>query len=318
MSVQHPVMLAVAVLVGVACALGLRRLQRDRARAYRAAGVARGGGVRHYLPPILFLAALVFLLLSVARPQATLGVPRTSGTVVLAFDVSNSMGADDIAPNRLAAAQSAAIAFVEAQPDTVDIGVVAFSQGALSTHTPANVHTDAIEAIERLRVTGGTSLGQAILGSLTAIVGRPVALPEPPAPPPDLGYHADATIVLLTDGENTGGPDVLQAAELASNAGVHIQTVGVGTVEGSTVDIDGFQVSTALDEDLLTQIAAATGGAYHRAQDAGALHAAYRDLDLRTTIEPQPIELTGPVVALALLLLAAGALLTIHWFGRIL
>jgi Ca-activated chloride channel homolog len=318
MTFRYPVMFAIALVVGAACVLGLRRLQRDRARAYRAAGVAVRGGVRRYLPPILFLAAVVFLLMAIARPQATLGVPRTSGTVMLAFDVSNSMGADDLAPTRLAAAQSAAIAFVEAQPATVDIGVIAFSQGALSTHAPANRHAETVDAIKRLRVTGGTSLGQAILGSLTAIVGQPVALPEPPARPPDLGYHADATIVLLTDGEDTGGPDVLAAAELASNAGVHIQTVGVGTVDGSTVDIDGYQVSTALNEELLTQIAASTGGAYHRAQDAGALDAAYRDLDLRTTIEPQPIELTGPVVAFALLLLVAGAALTIHWFGRIL
>ncbi|GAA1862689.1 hypothetical protein GCM10009687_32490 [Asanoa iriomotensis] len=318
MSFQYPVMFGVALLVGAACVVGLRRLMLERSRAYAAAGVSARGGVRHYLAPVLFLAAVVFLLLAVARPQATLGVPRTSGTVILAFDVSNSMGADDITPTRLAAAQSAAIAFVEAQPTTVDIGVIAFSQGALSTHTPANRHAETVDAIKRLRVTGGTSLGQAILGSLTAIVGRPVTLPEPPAQPPDLGYHSDATIVLLTDGEDTGGPDALAAAELASNAGVHIQTVGVGTVEGSTVDIDGYQVSTALDEDLLTQIATATGGAYHRAQDAGALDAAYRDLDLRTTIEPQPIELTGPIVALALLLLLTGAVLTIHWFGRIL
>ncbi len=318
MSVQHPVLIAVAVLVGVGCAIALRRLHRERTRAYAAAGVTARGGVRRYLPQLLFLAAIVFLLLAVARPQATLGVPRTSGTVILAFDVSNSMGADDIAPNRLAAAQAAATDFVEAQPDTVDIGVVAFSQGALTTHDPANRHPDTVEAIRRLRVTGGTSLGQAILGSLTAIVGRPVGLPEPPAPAPDIGYHSDATIVLLTDGEDTGGPDALLAAELAANAGVHIQTVGVGTVEGSTVDIDGYQVSTALDEDLLTQIAGTTGGAYHRAQDAGALDAAYRDLDLRTTIEPQPIELTGPIVVLALLLLVAGAVLTIAWFGRLL
>ncbi|GIF63663.1 hypothetical protein Ais01nite_16980 [Asanoa ishikariensis] len=318
MSVQHPVMVAVAVLVGAGCALALWRLHRERTRAYAAAGVTAQGGLRRYLPPLLFLTAVVFLLLAVARPQATLGVPRTSGTVILAFDVSNSMGADDIAPSRLAAAQAAATAFVEGQPDTVDIGVVAFSQGALTTHQPANRHVETVEAIKRLRVTGGTSLGQAILGSLTAIAGRPVALPEPPAPPPDIGYHADATIVLLTDGEDTGGPDALQAAELAANAGVHIQTMGVGTVEGDTVDVDGYQISTSLDEDLLSQIAATTSGAYHRAQDAGALDAAYRDLDLRTTIEPQPIELTGSIVVLALLLLAAGALLTIRWFGRLL
>lgn len=317
MSFQHPLMIPVAIVVGVAAVAGYRWLQRQRRQRYAAAGVVRRDGFRRHLPPILFLAAIAFLLLAVGRPQATLGVPRTSGTVILAFDVSNSMAADDVTPSRLAAAQAAAISFVEAQPATVDVGVVAFSQGALTTHQPSNVHSEAVDAVERLRVTGGTSLGQAILASLTAVVGEPVIL-DTSAPAPDLGYHSDATIVLLTDGEDTGGPDALAAAELAANAGIHIETVGVGTVDGTTVDIDGYQVATALDEELLTSIAATTGGSYHRAQDAGALDAAYRNLDLRTTIEEKPVELTGPGVALALLLLTLGALLTIHWFGRIL
>jgi len=305
MSFAYPVMVPVALAVGLAAAWGFGRLSRVR-------------GWRRVLPTVLFLVAVVFLLMGVGRPQATLGVPRTSGTVILAFDVSNSMAAPDVPPNRLAAAQAAAVAFVRSQPDTVDIGVVAFSQGALTTHAPGAARAETVDAINRLRVTGGTSLGNAILGSLTAIVGSPVTLPESGAAAPDLGYHGHATIVLLTDGEDTGGPDALAAAELAASAGVHIETVGVGTVEGVTVNIDGYQVATALDEELLAGIAAATGGSYHRAADAGALDAAYRGLDLRTTVEPSEVELTGAVVAFALLLLTAGALLTIHWSGRIL
>src|SRR5205085_2429002 len=111
---------------------------------------------------------------------------------------------------------------------------------------------------------GGTSLGQAILASLAAIVGHPVALPDPSgdAPPPKLGYWGSATIVLLSDGENTGGPDAVAAAGLAADAGVHIESVGVGTVAGTTIQVDGYQLVTALDEDLLTQIAQATAGSY--------------------------------------------------------
>jgi Ca-activated chloride channel family protein len=169
-------------------------------------------------------------------------------------------------------------------------------------------------------VAGGTSLGQAILASLTAIVGQTVSLPDASsnAPPPRLGYWGSATIVLLTDGEDTGGPDAVAAAELAAAAGVRIETVGVGTVEGGTIEIDGYQLATALNEELLTEIAETTRGAYHRAEDAEALGAVYRSLDLRTTTQDELVELTGAAVAVAVLLLTIGGLLMIHWFGRIL
>jgi Ca-activated chloride channel homolog len=203
MTVRYPVMIAVAVVVGAGLVLAYRALQRRRADAIAAAGLgASAAGLRRHLPPLLFVAALVLLVLGGARPQATVGVPRTSGTVILAFDVSNSMGAGDIAPSRLAAAQAAAVDFVRAQPDSVDIGVVAFSQGALNTHLPTAVHEETVEAINRLQVAGGTSLGQAILASLTAVIGQPVSIPDPASGGqlPDLGYWGSASIVLLTDG----------------------------------------------------------------------------------------------------------------------
>lgn len=332
MSFQYPMMLVVAAAVGLVLVAAYRWLQRQRTSALKAAGLtttstpssaapkANRGGLRRHVPPLLFLAALVLLLLAVARPQATVPVPRAAGTVILAFDVSNSMAATDIAPTRLAAAQSAAIGFVQAQPDTVDIGVVAFDQGALTTQLPTADHEGTIAAIKRLTVAGGTSLGQAILASLTVIVGQPVSLPDPSsdAPQADLGYWRSATIVLLSDGEDTGGPDAVAAAELAAAAGVHIETVGVGTVEGATVEVDGYQVATSLNEELLTQVAETTTGSYHRAEDAQALGAIYRSLDLRITIEDELVELTGAAVGVAVLLLTIGGLLMINWFGRIL
>ena len=321
MSFQYPVMLAVALAVGVALVLAYRWLQRQRTNALAAAGLrATRSGFRRHLPPLLFVAALVILMLGVARPQATVGVPRTAGTVILAFDVSNSMGATDVAPTRLGAAQSAAVEFVRDQPDSVDIGVVAFGQGAMNTNLPTAAREETIGAINRLTVAGGTSLGQAILASLTAITGQTVSLPEPGsgAPLPDLGYWRSATIVLLSDGEDTGGPDALIAAELAAAAGVRIETIGVGTVDGSTIEVDGFQLATALNEDLLTEVAATTTGTYHRAANAQAVSAVTRALDMRTTVQDELVELTGWVVGIALLLLTIGGLLMINWFGRIL
>jgi Ca-activated chloride channel family protein len=313
------------VVAGVACvalALLYGRLHRDRARTLAAAGLTPPGrsGVRRHVPPALFLAALTLLLFAVARPEATVRIPRAEGTVILTFDVSNSMTAKDVAPTRLAAAQNAATGFVDAQPSTVDIGVVAFDQGATTTHTPTRNHEDAVAAIKRLRASGGTSIGQAILAALTAIVGQDVKLPDlnSDAPKPLLGYWGSATIVLLSDGEDTGGPDALAAAQLAADAGVHIETVGVGTVAGTTIEVDGFQVATALDEDLLTQIAQSTNGSYHRAADAQSLDTIYRSLDLRITAKPELLELTGAVVGAAVLLLTIGGLLMISWYGRIL
>lgn len=320
MSVQHPYVLVVGALVAVAIAVGYWWLQRQRARALATAGLATTGRdrLRRHLPPVLFLAALTLLLLSVARPQADLPVARAAGTVILAFDVSNSMAAKDVAPSRLAAAQAAAVEFAEAQPDSVSIGVVAFDEGALTTQQPSDDRAATVAAIKRLQINGGTSIGQAILAALTVIAGKPAVLPQDGRPAEDLGYWGNATIVLLSDGEDTGGPDAVAAAQLAATAGVHIETVGVGTVDGATVEVDGFQVATSLDEDLLTEVAKTTTGSYHRAENAEALHDVYESLDLRLTTQVKPIELTGAAALTAVLLLTIGGVLMTTWFGRIL
>jgi len=323
MSFQQPWLIGVAMVGGAVLAWAYASLYRRRARAMTAAGLVSATGRfdwRRHLPPIFMLAALFLLFAGLARPQATVSVPRAAGTVILAFDVSNSMTATDVTPSRLAAAQAAANGWITAQPDTVDIGVVAFDQGAMTTRQPTKDHAQAIAAVNRLHAAGGTSLGEAILASLTAITGKTVDLPDPnsDAPPPNLGYWGSATIVLLSDGEDTGGPDALAAAGLAADAGVHIDTIGVGTAAGTTITVDGFQVATALNEDLLTQIAQTTTGSYHPASDAKSLDQIYKSLDLRITSKPEFMELTGAVVGVAVLLLTVGGLLMINWYGRIL
>jgi Ca-activated chloride channel family protein len=309
-------MIVVAAVAGAGLVAAYRLLHRRRG----AATPPGRRGTRPHVPPLLFLAALILLLLATGRPLATLRIPRVAGTVILAFDVSNSMTATDAVPSRLAAAQAAATRFVQAQPGSVDVGVVAFDQGALTTRVPTKNHDDALAAINRLHPAGGTSLGQAILGSLTAVVGHEVSLPDPgaSAPPANLGYWGSATIVLLSDGEDTGGPDAVSAAGLAAAAGVRVETIGFGTVGGTTIKVDGYQVATALNEDLLTQIAQTTAGSYHRAGDARSLDGIYRSLDLRITARPEPVELTGAAVAVAVLLLTIGGLLMVTWYGRIL
>ncbi|MCU7722834.1 VWA domain-containing protein [Actinoplanes sp. KI2] len=322
MSFDHPLLLGIAVLVTACAIAGYVAVQRRRAAAWTASGFApvrsRRASVRRHLPYALLLAAVPIMITGLARPAAELSVPRVAGTVLLAFDVSNSMKATDVAPSRLAAAQQAAAGFVEDQPGSVDVGVVVFGDQALVTQAPTDDHGAAIAAIRRATAGGGTSLGQAILVALGTITGKPVALPADGATPATgtLGYWPSATIVVFSDGQDTGGPDAAAAAELAAAAGVRIQTVGVGTPRGGTVEVDGYQLATSLDEAELTGIAQVTGGAYHRAGDAAALADTTRSIDLRLTTKKQPVELTAPFAGAALLLLTLGAYLGTRWHGR--
>lgn len=317
MTFSYPFMLVAAGILTVAGVAMYVLLHRRRLRALAGTALAVAMPKRRHLPYVFFLLALPVLLVGAARPEAEVTVPRAAGTVMLVVDASNSMTATDLEPSRLGAAQQAATDFVEAQPDSVDVGVVVFGQQALNTQVPTDNHDEAVAAINRLKPGGGTSLGQAILAALSAIVGRPVALPEADAAPADLGYWRSATIVLLSDGENTGGPDAEAAALLASDAGVRIETVGIGTERGTTIEVDGFELATALNADVLTMIADATGGSYHPAGDPESLREATRSIDLRITMQEKLVELTAVFTVAGIVLLAIGALLMIRWYGRV-
>jgi Mg-chelatase subunit ChlD len=316
MTFTSPLILVAGLLGTVALAWAAVVSARRRTAALEAAGIAARGGRRGGFGIWLTIGGLAVLVVAAAGPTAMVPVPRAAGTVVLAIDVSNSMAAEDVRPNRLAAAQRAARAFVQAQPDSVDIGVVAFEQGALTTARPDPDHSVALAAIDRLKVTGGTSLGAAIMASLSAITGRQVTLGRDGEPPPDIGYWPSATIVILSDGQNQG-PDVEKAAEAAQRAGVHIHTVGIGTTAGATVKVDGYHLWTALDEETLTLIARTTGGEYHPASDAARLDGIADSIDLRLTVSDEPLPLAGGLIVLALALLTGGAALTVLRSGRV-
>ncbi|GAA3814074.1 VWA domain-containing protein [Cellulomonas soli] len=315
MTFAAPLVLVVGLLLVAALVVALVLLGRRRTAALAAAGVTRAGSVRR-TGVWLTVAGLALLVLAAAGPTAAVPVPRAAGTVILAIDVSASMGADDAAPTRLAAAQAAALAFIEAQPASVDIGVVAFQQGALTTALPSADHAAAAAAVERLTVQGGTSLGEAILTSLSAITGQTVTVAED-GTTPELGYWGSATIVLISDGESESGTDVETAATVAQSAGVHVETVGVGTAEGATVEVDGYQMHTALDEDTLRTVATTTGGQYRLASDADDLDAVASGIDLRLETADEKVPLAGAVIALAVLLLGLGAVLTVLRTGRV-
>ncbi|WP_018636484.1 VWA domain-containing protein [Parafrankia elaeagni] len=345
MTLSTPWLLVVGVAVVAALAVAVTRASRRRRAALAAAGVDASPGVnassgrRRPQAGVWFsLAGIAVLAVAAAGPAASVPVSRAAGTVIVAIDVSNSMGATDLTPTRLDAAKRAAVEFVEAQPDSVDVGVVAFEDGALTTHQPSADHAAAAAAINRLSLAGGTSLSDAILTSLSAITGRTVR-PGPDGTVPDLGYWSSATIVLFSDGEDSGnggtasggagggggtggaaGPagGTAEAAAIAAQAaGVHVETVGVGTAAGATVEVDGYQLHTALDEETLTGIARTTGGSYHPAEQASELDGVASAIDLRLTTHNEDLPLAGAFTAFALLLLAAGGVLTILRTGRV-
>jgi Ca-activated chloride channel homolog len=328
MSLGSPWMLL--CLACVPCLVVAYRLSLRR-RARRAARLASEGLVqtaaaprvrwRAHIPFALFAAALALICFALARPTMSLSLPERQGTVILAFDVSNSMRAKDLAPTRIAAAKAAASAFVERQPSSIRIGVVAFGDSAVTVLRPTNVKSDVIAAIKRLSVSGGTSLGNGIFTSLSAIAGKPLTIDESAlasdAGAVNIGYFGSSAIVLLSDGENTSRPDPLKLAEVASSAGVPIDTIGIGTTEGTVVQIDGFSVATALDEGLLKQIAQVTDGKYYQAGNAAALTGIYKSIHLEFKRVNKPREVTALFAAAGGLLLVFGSLLSIAWFGRV-
>ena len=328
MSLADPVLLAVGLLVVAALAWAAVAAARRRAAALASAGVAAGGSGQNRVRSAgvwLTIAGLAVLAIAVAGPSASVPVSHASGTVILAMDVSGSMAATDVAPSRLGAAKQAALSFISAQPDSVNIGVVAFTQGGLEAALPTADHATVSAAVRRLMVGGGTSLGSAILASLSAITHKTVSVGRNGSAPA-IGYWPSATIVLLSDGQDEAGAtgsgtsavtSAAAAASVAEKAGVHIDTVGVGTTTGATVEADGYHLFTALDPAALRSISQATGGTYHPASDASELNGIAPSINLRLTVTRQPLPLAGAFIALALALLAAGAVVTVIRTGRV-
>lgn len=337
MTFQWPAMLLALALIPIGLwayrAIGRRRRAVMAARGGPGLGdgvTRRPAGPRAWIPAGLFVLGLVVLTVALARPQGEVSLPRQEGTVVLAFDVSGSMAADDLKPTRMEAAKAAARAFVERQPSSVAVGIVAFSDAGLTVQPPSTDQPTVLAAIDRLVPTRGTSLANGILSSLSAIAlsedppatnyytnRSPSPDPTPTPTPVPAGSHRSAAIVLLSDGENTVQPDPLEAARTAADRGVRIYTVGIGSQAGADLQIEGFKVHTQLDEATLQQIATMTDGAYYHAADAQDLHAIYDGLDPRLSVAPQTIELTAVFAGASVLILMVGGLASLLWLGRV-
>jgi len=332
MSFLWPFMLPALLLLPIALWRYRRFVQTRQQRAVNLGTLGQlhyaGGdlGYRRHLPFALFAVALTLLLFGLARPEMNVTLPRVEGTVILAFDVSNSMVADDLEPSRIDAAKAAARAFVEQQPATIQIGVVAFGNGGLIAQTPTNEQGDVFAAIERLNPQGGTSLGQGIFTSLVAIAGDTLPLDqsafdpetfEEGAPPLQIGSFPSAVVLLLTDGENRAPPEPQVVAQAAAEARIRIFPIGIGRPEGAVINVEGFTILTQLNEAMLEEIAALTNGVYYHAANAEHLREIYETIDLQLTVRGQQMEITALLTAAAFLFALAGGALSMLWFGRV-
>lgn len=266
----------------------------------------RRPGWRRHVPPALMLLALVVLVGGLARPTMVKGVPREQSGIMLVMDVSLSMAATDVEPDRITAAKAAAVEFVRALPKELRVGVAAFSEVSGLASPMSRSRSQAELAISSLRLGGGTAIGEGLHTALDEIErtkGRD-------------GKTAEASVLMLSDGQWNRGRPPAEAAERAKTMGVKVFTVGLGT-QGATLDLGGEAIPVDLDEGELRGIAETTGGSFFLTTDAESLRDVYRSLGSSLGTERERQEVTATAVGIALLLLLAGALVSLVWFQRI-
>ncbi|HEY3089946.1 MAG TPA: VWA domain-containing protein [Actinomycetes bacterium] len=303
------------LLVVAALVIGYLVVQRRRsAYAVRFAALPmlekitpRRPGWRRHAPALAFLAALVVLVIAIARPFADVRVPRERATVVVALDVSNSMAATDVSPSRLEVAKDAAADFVRNLPERFNVGLVSFAGSASLVAPPTTNHQATITAIETLQMSAGTAIGDAVQTSLQSI--RSVDDQASEDPPP-------GRVVLLSDGANTSGRPVEQAADVAAQAGVPVSTIAYGTPEGS-IELEGRTIQVPADPETLQDLAETTSGASYSAGSDAELREVYSDLQSSIGWTTEEREITTLVAGIALATALLAGLASLLWFARL-
>ena len=279
---------------------------------------------RRLIPAALLLLGLAVLGVGAARPQATVRVPSSSGTIMLALDVSGSMCSTDVSPNRITAAEDAASTFIRSEAGGPRIGLVAFAGTAGVLVPPTAVSGTLLHALGGLSTSQGTAIGQGILTSLDAIAQvDPSVAPTGTRPASAHGYAHDV-IVVLTDGSNNEGVDPQTAARQAAARGVRVFTIGFGTTNPAPLVCSNSQFGgygggfggrnpLVADYGALRQIASITGGKFYRAQNADQLKAALGTLSGTFTIIREHRDIAAWFAGLGGLLIAAALALSLWW-----
>jgi Ca-activated chloride channel family protein len=296
--------------------------------------------IRRHIPPFLFLLAIIAMLIAAARPMAIVVLPSNQQTIILAMDVSGSMRAADVQPNRLVAAQEAAKSFLKELPRHVKVGIVAFAGSANVAQLPTTNREDLVTAIDSFQLQRATATGNAIVVSLATLFpdagidvsdfgpqssrqrGVPLEQagkgPQKEFTPVAPGSYTSAAIIMLTDGQRTTGVDPLDAAKVAADRGVRVYTVGIGTVDGETIGFEGWSMRVRLDEETLKAIANKTEAEYYYAGTATDLTKVYNTLSSRLTVEKKETEISALFALGAAVLAMLSAGLSLLWFNRIL
>ncbi len=310
MSFQSPLLLLGLLAIPLLAGFYWSQQQRRREYAIRFTNLAllqqvmgKGPGFRRHLPAALFILGLAGLLLSMARPQATLRVPKDQTSVILVVDVSGSMAARDVAPTRIQAAVQAGQTLIDQLPNQANVGLVIFNSSVSVISPLTQDHGSVKDALGGLTPGGGTAIGDAIQVSVAQLSG---------VLDPRGTRQSHAVIVLLTDGTSNTGMDPQQAAAQAKQAGIPVDTVGIGQRNQTT--LLGGRVVDGVDEQALQAIASTTGGHYFFAADEGQLHKIYSDLGSRIGFTTTKVDLTIPLLALATIILVGGGLVSLRWF----
>lgn len=323
-----PWFLLFGLLVPLLVLLYVWLLRRRRAYAVRFSSLAlvRAGrprsAWRRHLPFALFLLAVSSMVVALGRPVSVAEEPIGEATILLALDISSSMCSTDIRPTRLAAAESAALAYVNSQGSGARIGLVAFAGFAQLIQRPTTNHADVELALRSLITSRGTAVGDGIAAALDAIetIDPSVAVPVTRTE----GVYPPEIIVLLTDGVTTVGVPPLEAAQTAAERGIRIYTIGYGTAAGSDDATCGGAPleagaegsapgETGIDEATLRQVAELTGGTYYTAASASELQSVFRSLPTAFITETRQQEITVVFAAVGALLAALAMLASALW-----
>lgn len=267
----------------------------------------KGLGWKRHAPAVAFLFCLLLLGLGMARPAMDVQEPMERATVVLAIDVSLSMMADDVEPDRFSAAKAAAKDFVRQLPDSFNVGLVAFSKAANVVVSPTKEHDRVRQSIDTLELAEGTATGEAVFAALQAIQSVPAAGATTPPP---------ARIVMLSDGFRTFGRSIEEAAGAAAAANVPVSTIAFGTDDGM-VEINGQAVEVRVDRDSLRRLADDTGGQAYEAYTQKELRQVYEDMGSSIGHRTAAREIAQWFIGIALLFAFAAAGMSLAWTSRL-